>query len=137
VPRRRATDVAVAALAAAIVSGAPSTAYALARGRDPLEATLAAGSLLLPREARRERLLAAALPLHLALSLAWALALARILPPRAGAARGALAGIAIAALDLGLVGRRFARVRALPLGPQLADHALYGVAVAHVLGRRG
>lgn len=121
---------------AAAVSGAPSTAYAIARGDDPLQATVAAGSLLLPRETRRTRLLAAALPVHLALSLAWALVLARALPARAGAVHGAVAGLAIAGVDLGLVGRRFPRIRSLPLAPQLADHALYGASVAVVLRRR-
>ena len=43
-----------------------------------------------------------------------------------GVRRGALAGLAIAALDLGLVGRRFPRIAALPLLPQLADHAAFG-----------
>ena len=64
------------------------------------------------------------MPVHLALSLGWTLAL-----DRAGvrtARRGALAGLAIAALDLGVAGHAFPRVRALPLGPQLADHAAFG-----------
>jgi hypothetical protein len=52
---------------AAAVSGAPSTLWALAAGRDPFEATLAAGSMLLPGETRRGRLVAAAVPVHLAL----------------------------------------------------------------------
>jgi hypothetical protein len=105
------------------------------RGRDPLEATLAAGSLLLPHERRRGRLLAAAVPVHLGLSLGWAVVLARALPRGAGAGSGALAGLAIAALDLGLVGGRFPRIRSLPLGPQVADHAVYGTAVAALLRR--
>ena len=121
---------------AAVVSGAPSTAYALARRRDPLEATLAAGSILLPRERRRGRLALAAVPVHLALSLGWAAVLERVLGRRPSVAAGAVAGLGIAAADLGVVGRRFERVRALPLLPQVADHALYGAAVAFVLRRR-
>jgi len=121
---------------AAVVSGVPSTAYALATGRDPLEATLAAGSLLLPRERRRGRLLLAAAPAHLALSFGWALIIERVLPRRPSLLAGSLAGLGIAAFDLGVVGRRFPRVRALPPGPQLADHALYGATVAIVLRRR-
>lgn len=120
-----------AAAWAAALSGAPSTLHALATGRDPLEATAAAGSILLPREASRTRLVAAAVPVHLALSLGWTLAL-----DRAGvrtARAGALAGLAIAALDLGVAGRRFPRVRALPLVPQLADHALFGALAARLL----
>jgi hypothetical protein len=121
---------------AALVSGAPSTLHALARRRDPLEATLAAGSLLLPRERRRARLAAAAVPVHVALSLGWALLLERALPQRPSPLAGAAAGAAIAAFDLGLVGRRFPRVRALPVGPQVADHVLYGWTVALVLRHR-
>jgi hypothetical protein len=121
---------------AAVVSGAPSTAWALATGRDPLEATLAAGSMLLRGETRRGRLLAVAVPVHLALSLSWGVLLALSLPRRRSVEVGALAGLAIAALDLGAVGRRFPRVRALPLLPQLADHALYGATVGVVLDRR-
>jgi hypothetical protein len=121
---------------AAVASAAPSTLWALAAGRDPLEATLAAGSMVVPGETRRGRLVAAAVPVHLALSLSWAVVLAGCLPRPRGVAAGAVAGLAIAVLDLGLVARRFPRVRALPLLPQLADHAAYGATVAAVLERR-
>jgi hypothetical protein len=116
-----------------LVSGLPSTAHALVTGRDPLAATLAAGSILLPRETRSQRLLLAAIPVHLAISLGWGVVLARLLPRRPSLASGAVAGIAIAALDLGLVGARFPRVRALPPQPQLVDHVAYGLTVAAVL----
>jgi len=119
-----------------VVSGAPSTVWALAAGDDPLEATLAAGSLLLPGETRRGRLVAAAVPVHLALSLGWAVALAHTLPRRRTVAAGALAGIGIAAVDLGLIGRRFPSLRALPLFPQVADHIVYGAVVGYVVSRR-
>ena len=61
--------------------------------------------VVLPRETSRAKLAAAAVPVHLALSLGWTLAL-----DRAGvrtARAGALAGLAIAALDLGVADRRF------------------------------
>ena len=120
-----------AAVWAAALSGAPSTLHALATGRDPLAASLAAGSVLLPGETDRARLLAAAVPVHLGVSLAWTLVL-----DRAGvrtARSGAVAGLAIAALDLGLLGGRHPRVRALPLGPQVADHAAFGAIAARLL----
>jgi hypothetical protein len=107
--------------------------HALATGRDPLEATRAAGSILLPDETRTPRLVAASVPVHLALSIGWAVVLQRA--GVRGAALGALAGLAIAALDLGIVGRRLPRVRALPLAPQVADHVAYGVVVGIVLAR--
>jgi hypothetical protein len=125
-----------AGLVAAVVSGAPSTLWALAAGRDLLEPALAAGSILLPRERRRGRLLAAAVPVHLTVSVGWAMVLSALLPRRRAVFAGSAAGLAIAALDLGVVGRRLRRVRTLPLLPQLADHALYGAAVGWMLERR-
>ncbi|CAA9496030.1 MAG: hypothetical protein AVDCRST_MAG45-1005 [uncultured Solirubrobacterales bacterium] len=47
---------------AAVLSSLPSTAHALATGRDPLEAAVAAGTLLLPRERRPGRLLSPPCP---------------------------------------------------------------------------
>jgi hypothetical protein len=122
-----------AAAWAALLSGTPSTLHALATGRDPLEATVAAGSILLPGETRRTRLLAAAVPVHLALSLGWALALDRA--GVRGARRGALTGLAIGVVDLSLAARVLPRIRALPLVPQLADHVAYGAVAGHVLAR--
>ena len=126
-------DAMFAAACAAVLGGAPSTLHALATGRDPLEATKAAGSILLTQETRTLRLIAAAVPLHVALSLGWAIAFERA--GIRGAARGAAAGLGIAVLDLG-VGRRFPRVRALRLVPQVADHLVYGAVAGSVLARR-
>ena len=120
-----------AAAWAAALSGIPSTVHALATGRDPLEALYAAGTVLLPRETRHLRLAAAAVPVHLALSVGWTVIL-----DRAGARSpgwGAVAGLAIGALDLGVVGRRFPRIRALPLLPQLLDHAAFGAVAGRLL----
>jgi hypothetical protein len=134
--RPTASDVAIAGGLAAIVSGVPSTAYALARGRDPLEGAMAAGTLLLPRERRPALLLPAATIVHLTLSFGWALVLARTLPQRHAARWATLGGLAIAALDLGVVGRRFPAIRDLPPAPQVADHLAYAWTVAAVLARR-
>lgn len=125
-----------AGLVAAAISGLPSTAVALARGDDVLDGARAAGSLLLPREARTLPLLAAAVPVHLALSVGWAVVLERAVPRGREAAGCLLGGLAIAALDLELIGRRLPRIRALPQGRQWADHAAYGVAVGLVLAHR-
>jgi len=129
-------DAVAAGAIAALVGGVPSTAWALLTGADPLEPTLAAGSLLLPNERRRTRLVLAAAPVHLALSLGWAFVLERVLPRRHGIAAGTVAGAAIAALDLGLAARSFTRIRRLPLAPQVADHLAYGATVGYVLSRR-
>jgi len=102
-----------AGLVAAAVSGLPSTAYALATGRDPLEATKAAGALLVGERAPTLLQVAAAGPVHLSLSLAWAAVLERALPRHRRVLWGAAGGLAIAALDLGVIGggRRSGRCR--------------------------
>lgn len=125
-----------AGLVAAVVSGAPSTAIALARGDELLEGARGAGTLLLPHETRTLPLLAAAVPVHLALSVGWAVVLERVLPRGRERLGGLLGGLAIAALDLGLIGRRLPRISALPQLRQWADHAAYGLAVGAVLARR-
>jgi hypothetical protein len=129
-------DVLAAGAFASVVSGAPSTLCAFIAGDDILEASLAAGSMLLPRETRSGPLLLAAAVAHGALSFGWAGVFGVALPKRHTIAAGALAGLAVATLDLGVVGRRFPRIRALPLLPQIADHVAYGVAVATVLTHR-
>ncbi len=124
----------IAGAIAGVVSGAPSTAHALATGGDPLEAAKAAGAMLLPRETGGARLLLAAVPVHAAISLGWGVILARTLP-RKSTAWGVLAGLAIAVLDLGIASRRFPRVNALPVVPQVIDHLAYGATVGFVLRR--
>ena len=109
-----------AGLWAAALSGAPSTVHALATGGDVLAATRAAGSVL-----SRRHPFVAAVPVHLGVSLFWA----AIIPRRAGVLGGALCGLGIAALDLGALARAFPAVRALPLWPQIADHAAFGAIV--------
>lgn len=111
----------------------PSTLHAVVSRRSPLEAALAAGSMLLPQERRRGPLLVAAFLTHGAISLGWGVVLSLGMPRRRPLIEGSLAGLAIAALDLGVVGRGFPRVRRLPVGPQLADHAVYGAAVGLTL----
>jgi hypothetical protein len=125
-----------AGLVAAVVSGVPSTAYALATGRDPLEATKAAGTLLVGERAPVLLQVAAAAPVHLAISLGWAAVLERALPRERRVSWGVGGGLAIAALDLGVVGRRRPAIRALPLLPQFADHALFGAVVGALSGPR-
>ncbi len=126
-----------AAVPAALVSGLPSTVHAVLAGRDPLEPSVAAGSILAPREQRSLPLLAAAVPVHLALSAGWAVVLAGVLPRKRPLLEGTLAGLTIAAIDLGLVGRRYPRIRALQTMPQVADHVAFGIVTALALTRQG
>ncbi|WP_051324436.1 hypothetical protein [Candidatus Solirubrobacter pratensis] len=117
----------------AVVSGVPSTAWTLARGESPLDGARAAGAIALPHEKRTLVLLAAAAPVHVALSFGWAAVLATL--PRRGPGWGLLAGLGIAALDLGVIGRRIPAIRELPQGRQWADHAAYGLSVGWMLSR--
>ncbi|MDP9067305.1 MAG: hypothetical protein M3N53_03015 [Actinomycetota bacterium] len=121
---------------AAVVSGAPSTAVAVATRSDVLEPTLAAGSILLPHEERKTRLVLAAFAVHMLLSLGWGIIISALLRGRASAVRGVLAGTGIGVFDLLVIGRRWPRIRDLPFAPQLADHVAFGLTVGVVLRRR-
>jgi hypothetical protein len=125
--------VVAAGLAGAALSGVPSTAVTLARRESLLDGIRAAGAIALPRETRTPVLVAAAVPVHLALSLGWAAVLDAA---DAGPLSGLALGLAIAALDLGVIGRRIPAIRALPQGRQWADHAAYGLIVGQWLRRR-
>ena len=128
--RRRAFT---AGLAGAVVSAFPSTLWTLIRRGDVLEGGRALGLVLLPGERRTIVLLVAGAPVHLALSVGWAYVLAAVLPPRTEPLYGAAGGVAIAALDLAVLGRFFPPIRALPQGRQWADHVAFGLTVGAVL----
>ena len=129
-------DALPAGAAGAVLSGVPSTAVTLLRGESLLDGATAAGSILLPRERRTVPLLAAAVPVHLALSFGWAAVLSALLPRRATVPAAVAGALAIAALDLEVIGRAFPRIRSLPQGRQWADHVAYGLAVGAVVRRR-
>jgi hypothetical protein len=129
-------DALLAGAVAGISSGAPSTIIALWKGEDVLEPSLAAGTLLLSGEHRRGQLLAAAAVVHGTLSFGWALLLSAVLPQRDTFRWSVLAGLAIATLDLAVVGQRFERIRTLPMPPQVADHMAYAMTVGAVLTAR-
>ena len=126
-----------AGVVAAVLSGAPSTVHELATGRSPVEAIRAAGTLLLPDDAAPAGLAAAGVLAHGAISLGWGVVLAAVLPRRRTVVWGALAGLAIAGLDLGVLARRWPRIRALPTAPQVADHVAFGALVGAVVSRAG
>jgi hypothetical protein len=129
-----ARDALAAGLAGAACSALPSTAWALLRGDDVLEGARAVGVMVLPHERRTPVLLIAAGTVHLAISLAWSAVIAAVLPRRAEPAWGIAGAVAIAALDLAVIGRR--TIRALPEGRQWADHVAYGLTVGLALRAR-
>src|SRR5260370_10595330 len=110
---------------AGVLSGAPSTLHAVATGRSPIDALRAAGTVIFPDEAAPASLAAAGVVAHGAISLGWGVVLAAVLPRRRAVVWGALAGLAIAGLDLGALGRRWPRIPALPVVPQVADHLAF------------
>jgi hypothetical protein len=124
------------AAVAAVVSGTPSTVQALIHGRSPL-AALRAAATLVPAGARRSGIaeVGTGLAVHAAISLGWTAVLAAALPRRRTVLWGAVAGGVIAALDLGVVGRRIPAIADLPLVPQVADHVLFGATVGLALSR--
>jgi hypothetical protein len=132
----RFADVLPAAAVAAVLSGVPSTIDTLRRGGDPLAGTRAAGGLLVGQHRSAVAQVAAAIPVHGALSLGWTAALAMLLPARREPLWGAVGGLAIAALDLGIIGRRIPAIAALPQPAQWADHAVFGLTVGVVLRAR-
>ena len=130
--RRVVADGIVAGLVAGALSGLPSTAVAVVRRRDVLDATRAAGSLLGAPSVPRGVLA------HGVMSIGWGVLLSALWPrratPRASLALGAVAGLAIAGLDLGVVApRRFPAIDALAQPSQVADHLAFGTVVAAVL----
>jgi hypothetical protein len=129
-------DALAAGLAGAVLSGVPSTVVTLLKRERLLDGAAAAGTILLRGERRTLPLLAAAVPVHLALSFGWAAVLSAVLPRRATIPAAVAGGLAIAALDLEVVGRAFPAIRALPQGRQWADHVAYGLAVGLVVRQR-
>lgn len=118
------------------LSGIPSTVWTLVRGGDPLEAVRAAGTLVRSPAAGPASLVVAGAGAHTVISFAWAMLLAVVLPEHRTRTAGAAAGLAIAVLDLGAVGRRYPAIRALPAWPQIADHVAFGLLVGAVVGER-
>jgi hypothetical protein len=120
---------------AAVVSGIPSTAHALLTGGDVLAATRAAGTLLPGRTHRPG--VAAGVIAHVVVSAAWTCVLAATARRHrlGGGGGGAVAGLVIAALDLGIAARAYPAVQALPRGPQILDHLVFGAVTGALLDR--
>jgi len=120
----------IAVATAGTVSGLPSTIHALAAGGSALAATRAAGTLLGRASVPR------GIVAHVTLSVSWGYLLVKALPAGHRVAVGLVGGAAIAALDLGVVGRHVPAIRALPQLPQWADHLAFGAVLGAVLDAR-
>ncbi len=113
-----------------MLSGVPSTVHAVVTGRSVLASTRAAGTLL-GRATVPRGILA-----HVVITCGWTTVLSLVLPARRPAVWGAVAGLGIGVLDLGIARRRFPAIAALPRVPQLADHVAFGVLAGAVLRSR-
>ena len=121
--------VARAAVVAGVFSGIPSTMHAVGAERPVLASTRAAGTMLGRPTVLR------GLVAHAVVSAWWTGVLAAVLPRSGRAAWGALAGLGIGLVDLGVIARRrFPAIASLPRWPQLADHVAFGALVGATLG---
>jgi hypothetical protein len=131
--RFRKTDLFYAWLAATLLSGIPSTLYALLSGGDALEATRAAAAMF---PLCKNLLLDAAL-VHGAVSLFWAAILFFVLPGRHTVLWAIGAALLIGVLDLRVIAPRlFPEVAALEFWPQMADHLMWGACFGLVLQKK-
>lgn len=122
-------------LVATVFSGLPSTLYALGTGGDPLEATRAAGTMLIAPDRGLAALVLAAGAVHAVVSAFWAGIFALLLPRRRVASWAMAGAAAVAVLDLGIIAPRFfPSVAALDFWPQFADHLTWGLLLGATLG---
>ena len=106
-------------------------------GADPLEATRAAGAMLVSPSARPGLLFAAAALVHLSISLFWTVVVGITVPRRFVVSGSIAAAAVIACIDLLLVAPHFfPAVAALAFWPQFADHLLWGFLVGATLKYR-
>ena len=128
---------AAAWLVATVFSGAPSTIHALATGGDPLEATFAAGRMLIDSPSPW-RLFAAAALVHGSVSAFWALVAGWLLPRRHTAAWAIAFAAGIGLLDLLVIAPAwFPHLTALAFWPQMADHLMWGACLGGTLQAAG
>jgi len=132
-----ARDVFWAWLAATTIGGVPSTFYAVVTRADPLEATRAAGAMLISAQSSTPALVAAATLVHCAVSLFWVVILVSLLPRRHVLAWWLAAAGLVALLDLRAIAPLFfPEVARLDFWPQFADHLMWGGAAGVALRRR-
>lgn len=123
---------------ATVFSGLPSTVHALLTGHDVLEATRAAGRMLLPSRTDTPTLFAAAAVVHPLVSLFWAAIFIALLPTRRTAGWATIGAGLVACLDLLVIAPlAFPSIAALAFWPQFADHLAWGLLLGGTLRFRG
>jgi hypothetical protein len=126
------------AAVASLLSGAPSVATALAGGSVrsavtyAIDATRAVGTLA---PSGRPGFVRGAL-IHTVISVAAAELLGSTLPQERSVAWGALAGLVLGVVNVGVIARRrYPLIAELALAPQIADNIAFGVVFAAVADR--
>ncbi|HJV67677.1 hypothetical protein [Ideonella sp.] len=122
---------------ATVFSGAPSTVYAFASGGSALEATFAAGRMLIDSNSPWALFAAAAL-VHGSVSAFWAGVAGMVLPRRHTAAWAIAFAAAVGMLDLRVIAPIwFPHIAALAFWPQMADHLMWGACLGGTLQAAG
>ena len=135
--RRYLGDLLVSGSAATLLSGLPSTLYALYRHEDVSEATRAAGAMLISPGSSMLELFQAAAVVHVGISFFWAALLVRFLPRRHVVSSAIAAAIAIGLFDLRVIAPfMFPEVAKLAFWPQMADHVMWGASLGLALAWR-
>jgi len=123
---------------AAVMGGAPSTAHALVTTRSlsatidyVCDATTRIGVLVPPFRPGFARGTAA----QVVISALAGEVLGQALPRRHSLGWGAIAGMVMGVLNVGVIGRRIPAIAELPLAPQLADNVAFGMIFAAVADR--
>jgi hypothetical protein len=130
-------DLLLAWLVATVFSGLPSTLVAFASGADPLEATRAAGAMLMPAATDTATLVAAAALVHPVVSLFWSAVFGCLLPRRHLVPWAIGGAAAVALLDLRVIAPLFfPSISALAFWPQFADHLMWGALLGGTLRLR-
>jgi hypothetical protein len=130
-------DVLIAWLISSGPSGLPSTILAVATGGDPMEATRAAGLMVVSPDAAPNEILLAATAVHMGVAFFWTAVLGLALPRERRLLWSLLAGVGIAVLDLRVIaGLFFPSIVALSFWVQLLDHLAFCGLVALVLDWR-
>lgn len=136
-PRDPLPDLVLAWAIATAFSGAPSTLHALATGADPLEATFAAGAMLLPAETDPATLFAAAALVHATVSAFWSVVFGYALRGERVVAPAIVGSALVALVDLRVIApAAFPPVAALAFWPQFADHLMWGACLGVTLAWR-
>ena len=128
------SDVTYTVWIAAFLSGIPSTALAYFTGKDMLEATRAAGEMLVAADSSPLQLAMAATAVHGSLTIFWGSVLTLYVPRKHAISCSCIAMILVGIFNLCVVAPRFfPSVAALQFWPQMMDHANLGLCYGIVL----